>query len=99
MNATVRLYDPTGVPMLAADAAHAAARTVGTLAGKVVGFIDNSKPNFSDLVDDIAELLRARHGVAQILRHRKRAASIPADGELVEDFARRCDLVVTGSGD
>lgn len=96
MNTTVRLYDPTGVPMRVASAA---ARTVGGLAGKVIGFIDNSKPNFEYLVDDLARLLRDRHGVADVLRHRKRAASIPADRELIEDFARRCDLVITGSGD
>ncbi len=96
MNATVRLYDPTGVPLRTAASQ---VRAIGGLAGKVVGFIDNSKPNFADLVEDVAELLRARYGVTEVLRHRKRAASIPAERELIEDFARRCDLVITGSGD
>ncbi len=96
MNATVKLYDPTGVPQRTGQAS---ARMLGALAGKVVGFIDNSKPNFDHLADDLARLLRERYGVADVLRHRKRAASIPADRELIEDFARRCDLVVTGSGD
>ena len=97
MTAMISLYDPTGVPMRTSAAASAA--RLSSLAGKVVGFIDNSKPNFAELVDDIAAILRSKHGVADVLRHRKRAASIPADGELIEDFARRCDLVVTGSGD
>ena len=52
-------------------------RTLTALAGKVVGFIDNSKPNFAELADDLAALLTAQHGVARVVRHRKRAASIP----------------------
>jgi hypothetical protein len=96
MNATLQLYDPTGVPPPAQAAIE---RTSTSLAGKVVGFIDNSKPNFSFLVDDLADLLAARYGVAHVLRHRKRAASVPADTAVLDAFARDCDLVIAGSGD
>ena len=92
----VRLYDPTGV---APAAAQDVVRTPTTLRGKVVGFIDNSKPNFSFLADDLAELLQSRYGVDRVLRHRKRAASVPAANEVIDDFARDCDLVIAGSGD
>jgi hypothetical protein len=92
----IKLYDPTGVaPATAGDVA----RTLTPLQGKVVGFIDNSKPNFSFLADDLAELLQSRYGVARVLRHRKRAASVPAASTVIDDFARDCDLVVAGSGD
>lgn len=97
MMATIRLYEPTGVPLPAAAAE--VKQTVTALAEKVVGFIDNSKPNFSHLADDLAELLTTRYGVARVLRHRKRAASVPAAADLLDDFARQCDLVITGSGD
>jgi hypothetical protein len=96
MTATLKLYDPTGVPL---PAALQVERTLTALSGKVVGFIDNSKPNFDHLVDDLAELLTSRHGVARVLRHRKRAASVPAAADVIDDFARQCDLVVAGSGD
>ena len=76
-----------------------AARAVGGLRGKVVGFIDNAKPNFHHLVDDLADLLVDRHGVAAIVRHRKRSASIPASGQVYADVKEKCDLVITGSGD
>jgi hypothetical protein len=92
----VRLYDPTGVPPPAAPSVE---QTRTLLAGKVVGFIDNSKPNFSFLADDLAELLQSRFGVARVLRHQKRAASVPAGKELLDRFARECDLVIAGSGD
>ena len=93
---TVKLYDPTGVPLSAANDVHA---TATGLAGKVVGFIDNSKPNFEYLADDLAELLVSRYGVRQIVRHRKRAASVPAANDVLDDLARDCDLVIAGSGD
>jgi len=96
MNATVKLYDPTGVPL---PAGKEVTQTMTALAGKIVGFIDNSKPNFSHLADDLAELLTSRYRVARVLRHRKRAASVPAASEVLDEFALECDLVIAGSGD
>jgi hypothetical protein len=69
------------------------------LAGKVVGFIDNAKPNFNYLVDDLADLLTSRHGVKRVLKRQKRSASVPAPDEVIKEFAEQCDLVITGSGD
>jgi antitoxin component HigA of HigAB toxin-antitoxin module len=69
------------------------------LAGKVVGFIDNAKPNFNYLVDDLAELLTSKHGVTRVLKRQKRSASVPAPDEVIKEFAEQCDLVITGSGD
>jgi hypothetical protein len=74
-------------------------RALVGLHGKVVGFIDNSKPNFNHLVDDLAEALVKRHGVASVVKHRKRAASNPAPDSVLADIEERCDLVITGSGD
>lgn len=72
---------------------------VETLQGCIVGFIDNAKPNFEYLVDDLAELLGSRYGVGKIMKRRKRAASIPAPETMIEELAETCDLVITGSGD
>lgn len=74
-------------------------RALDGLAGKVVGFIDNGKPNFNHLVDDLAELLKSRYGVRSTVKHGKRTASIPAPEEVMEDVAGQCDLVITGAGD
>lgn len=92
----VLLYDPTAVRQ--ADAA-AANPTLAALTGKVVGFIDNAKPNFNHLVDDLAELLVSSYGVKRVLKRRKTSASIPAPDEIVRELADECDLVITGSGD
>ena len=74
-------------------------RPLPTLKGKVVGFIDNSKPNFNFLADDLADLLIAKYGVARAVRHRKPTASVSASREVFADIQKQCDLVITGSGD
>ena len=84
---------PLGVPRLSEW------RPLDSLEGKVVGFIDNSKPNFNLLADELSRLLVEHYGVASVVRHRKLAASIPAPEAAYADVAERCDLVVTGSGD
>jgi len=96
MTGSVLLYDPTAPRE---DAARATLRTLDALAGKVVGFIDNAKPNFDHLVDDLAELLVANYGVREVVKRKKRAPSIPAPDAIYDELARKCDLVITGSGD
>ncbi|MGE5522508.1 MAG: hypothetical protein ACM3SS_02250 [Rhodospirillaceae bacterium] len=95
---TLTLFDPTA-PRREAPATPAAQRELKSLKGAVVGFIDNAKPNFNFLVDDLAELLTARYGVARVIKRRKRSASVPAPTEVMDELTRECDLVITGSGD
>jgi hypothetical protein len=92
----VLLYDPTATRQ--SDPARANP-TLATLSGKVVGFIDNAKPNFNHLVDDLADLLVSNYGVKRVIKRRKSSASIPAPDEFVRELADECDLVITGSGD
>jgi hypothetical protein len=90
------VYDPVAP---GSSEAKYARRALDTLKGKTVGFIDNAKPNFNLLADDLAELLVLRHGVAKIVRHRKRSAAISAGAETLDTLAAECDLVIAGSGD
>ena len=92
----VLLYDPTAPR--AAERGRAGEK-LATLAGKVVGFIDNAKPNFNHLVDDVADLLIAKYGVKRVVKRRKPSASIPATNEVLGELADQCDVVITGSGD
>ena len=96
MSRTMLVYDPTAV--LETGSRHER-RKLDRLAGKVIGFIDNAKPNFNHLVDDLAELLEKRHGVARVLKRAKRGASMPAPEEVIAEVAAQCDLVIAGSGD
>lgn len=92
----VVLFDPTAPRQ---QGSGEAPRTLPGLKGAVVGFIDNAKPNFNHLVDDLADLLVARYGVARVMKRRKRSASVPAPEEMMRAITGECDLVITGSGD
>lgn len=74
-------------------------RGLASLAGTVVGFIDNTKPNFNHLVDELAEVLVADYGVARVLKRSKRVQSIPAPESLLAELQAHADVVIAGSGD
>jgi len=99
MTASVILYDPTAPRAKVPAQVETAKPTLETLSGMVVGFIDNAKPNFNHLADDIGELLMKKYGVKQVLKRRKRAASVPAPDAVFQEYTEQCDLVITGSGD
>lgn len=99
MTSTITLYDPTAPRHEAAVEDKQAPLAPVVLSGAVVGFIDNAKPNFHNLVDDLAELLTQNYGVRQVVTRRKPSASVPATPEVLEELARTCDVVITGSGD
>jgi hypothetical protein len=98
MSATVTLFDPTA-PRRGADAESMTQPVIAGLAGKVVGFIDNAKPNFGLLADDLGELLMSKYGVARVIKRRKPSASVPARAEVIQELSGECDVVITGSGD
>ena len=90
------LFDPTAPRQ---EDGGEAQHTLSGLKGAVVGFIDNAKPNFNHLVDDLGDLLVARYGVARVIKRRKRSASVPAPEEMMREITGECDLVIAGSGD
>ncbi|MBI4195474.1 MAG: hypothetical protein HY526_10390 [Betaproteobacteria bacterium] len=99
MAATVTLFDPTAPRRDAGHGDGQKGRARARLSGAVVGFIDNAKPNFNHLVDDLAALLASKYGVARVIKRRKPSASIAARPEIVEELVDQCDVVITGSGD
>ena len=90
------VFDPTA---LSCAQGQAVASPLASLEGKVIGIIDNSKPNFEHLAADLKELLAQRFGVARVVTRRKRSASMGAATAVLDELARDCDLVITGSGD
>ena len=94
---TVTLFDPTAPRVDAASPAGGG--SLKAFSGAIVGFVDNAKPNFDHLVDDIAELLIGRYGVKQVVKRRKPSASVPARPEILDGLAGECDVVIAGSGD
>ncbi len=98
MPSTVTLYDPIA-PRRETDSIAKREAALSSLAGKVVGFIDNAKPNFDLLADDLGELLVSKYGVARVVKRRKPSASIGATSEVIAELSGACDVVIAGSGD
>lgn len=96
MTAKITILDPTA-PLPSGEGSQP--WQLDGLKGKVVGFIDNAKPNFNHLVDALSDVLVSQHGVAKVLKQRKPSASVPADKKVLEDIVTEADLVITGSGD
>jgi hypothetical protein len=99
MAATVILFDPTAPRQESERGRLPAQQALVRLSGAVVGFIDNAKPNFHHLVDDLTALLMSQYGVQRVITRRKPSASIPAAPAVVAELAGACDIVITGSGD
>ena len=69
-----------------------------SLAGKRLGFLDNTKANFELLLRRVEAHLRAEIALADVVYERKANSSTPAPPEVLARL-RDLDLVLTGSAD
>jgi len=69
------------------------------LRGKVVGLLDNSKPNADKLAERFAELLQKNYGVARVITRRKLTAQQGAPQQFLDELASQADFVISGLGD
>lgn len=70
-----------------------------SLAGAVIGVLDNSKPNARVLLDGVARALAAKLGAAEVRTWRKPGASIGATRAVLDEMAAACGVVLTASAD
>ena len=94
----IRILDPTLAAAPAPTVMPRAPRPA-VLRGATLGLLANGKSNGMALLDRIAEHLRERHGVAEVLRVAKTNASAPVRDEDAEVLAARCAAIVTAIGD
>jgi hypothetical protein len=71
---------------------------LASLKGKKVGLLDISKPGGSFFLDRLEEILRTKHGVADVLRTKKPTFSKNAPAQIIEQL-RGMDAVVEGLAD
>jgi hypothetical protein len=88
------VLDPTGER---APSTRARAPRPASLAGKVVGLLDISKPR-GDVFLDRLEALIAEHG-ATVARYRKPTFTKPAPLDLRHEIASKCDVVIEALAD
>ena len=89
------VLDPTVAPTPPSARPASAPRT---LSGARIGLLDNGKVNVDRFLDHVEDLLRTRHGVADVLRRRKPNMSAPAPAAMLAELAA-CDAVVSAVGD
>ena len=94
----IRILDPT-LSETTAPAALPRAPRPRALRGLTVGLLANGKSNGMALLDGIAEQLRERHGIGELVRAAKTNASAPVAEDEVERLAKRCAVVITAVGD
>ena len=70
-----------------------------TLDGKTIGLLANGKPNADELLASVYEVLADRYEFGSVVAKNKGNASRPCDGDLMEELASECDVVITASGD
>jgi hypothetical protein len=94
-----RILDPTLRVATPAVDATARAERPARLDGATLGLLANGKTHGMTFLDRIAEHLRARHGVGDLLRLTKPNASAPAPPEDAKRMALKCRAIVTAIGD
>jgi hypothetical protein len=96
MSSTLLVYEPVAPCLTPVQKSRP---SLDQLAGKTIGFIDNSKPNFNLLVEDLSQLLIEKYGVRQVIKQRKRSASQGLSDTLMDELVSQTDAIITGSGD
>jgi hypothetical protein len=68
------------------------------LNGKVIGFVDNRKPNFDVFLETVETKLRQQYQFREIIRLKKggTGATVPLTPEEMKQLAPQCDAVVYG---
>jgi hypothetical protein len=92
---TFRVLDPT--PGTAPPVGRPALR-LDTLKGKTVGFISNGKEGTKGFFTHLERMLKADHGVANVVLRTKSNYSAPADPHIAAEV-RQWDAVISGLGD
>lgn len=91
------LLDPTGTDEGAADST-LSPRPV-SLKGLRLGLLDNTKPNSTMLLEEIAARLQQEHGAGEATLYTKDYFGTPVAQELLERIVAENDVVVTAVGD
>ena len=92
----IELLDPT---VDAAKQPIAYVDRPGSLQGKRIGLIENTKYNSDKLLLRIGEILKSEYGASETRMFRKHNASVPAHEEIIREIQKTCDAIVAGVGD
>ena len=92
------LLDPTGDGDQGTDTSLAMPRPQ-SLAGLVVGLLENTKPNATVLLEAIGRELKDKYGVREVRMFRKGYFGTPVEESVVQQMLHNCDFAVAAIGD
>ena len=93
---TIEVLNPTG---RTASLDLAIAPRVDDLNGKILGLIDNGKPNFDIFLSRVEELLSQKFRFADVIYAKKALTGMALDKDKMEKLVADCDVVVSGMCD
>ncbi|MEV1128349.1 UGSC family (seleno)protein [Agromyces sp. NPDC049794] len=91
------LLDPTGMEEHATDST-LSPRPV-SLKGLTIGLLDNTKPNATMLLEEIAKELQDHYGAGEARLYTKDYFGTPVKESLLDQIVDECDVVITAVGD
>jgi hypothetical protein len=97
MTGPEKLLDPTGDSDRTADAT--LAPRLRTVRGLTAGLLDNTKPNASVLLTQVAAQLEDEHGLRASVMYAKSYFGTPVEQSQIQRILHNCDFVVAGIGD
>ena len=92
------LLDPTGDGDQGTDTSLAMPRPQ-SLAGLVVGLLENTQPNATVLLRAVGRELQEKYGVREVRMFRKSYFGTPVDESVVQQMLNNCDFAVAAIGD
>lgn len=94
----INVLTPTGVVL---NVKFKISPRIANLNGRIIGFLDNGKPNFNIFVARLEELLRQDSNLGEVVHMKKGhlGAVSPLAVERMEELAGKCDAVICGMCD
>jgi hypothetical protein len=92
---TLKMLDPRGA---ASPKERTPVPGLDTLEGKVIGIIDNGQSNSTEMFQELKKLLEEKHRPAEVLFKTKPTHMQGAPADIIKEYSKRCDAVITGLG-
>ena len=69
------------------------------LSGKTLGLLENHKANSDKVLQEVAEILKEKYDLKEVIMLSKHSASLPTKPEVVQQLLDKVDVLITGIGD
>ena len=93
----MRLVNPRGTDLSSGEF-HLNDRS-SELSGKTLGLLENHKANSDKVLQEVAEILKEKYELKEVIMLSKHSASLPTKPEVVQHLLDKVDVLITGIGD